>query len=73
MILVLSVLLALAVGLGAFIWTTSLTRVFDARWVEVAAVLRKPQRVLTEANIAVLHDFSQGGARMTVRLAGIRY
>jgi hypothetical protein len=141
MIWVLSVLLALAVGLGAFIWTNSLTRAFDARRVEVAAVPRDPQRVLTKADIAdlpppvrryialtgsigrpvvteitlrfeatmydapgavgmagpvmqtnrfdtperlflmrtrmkglpvaVLHDFSKGGARMTVRLAGL--
>lgn len=138
---VLAVLGVLALGLGAFIWTTSLTRAFDARRVEVAAVPRDPQRVLTKADIAdlplpvrryivltgsigrpvvteitlrfeatmydapgaagmagpvrqtnrfdtperlflmrtrmkglpvaVLHDFSKGGARMTVRLAGL--
>lgn len=134
-------LLALVVGLGGFIWTTSLTRAFEFRRVEVAAVPRAPQRVLTEADIAdlpppvrryialtgslgrpvvtevelrfeatmydapgaegmagpvvqtnrfdtperlflmssrmkglpvtVLHDFSKGGAQMTVRLAGL--
>jgi hypothetical protein len=140
MIWVLFVLLFLALGLGAFVWSTSLTRTFEARRAEVAAVPRDLQPVLTEADIAalpppvqryialtgslgrpvvteislrfeatmydapgaegmagpveqtnrfdtperlflmtsrmkglpvtVLHDFSQGGARMTVRLAG---
>ncbi len=138
---VLAVFGVLALGLGTVIWTTSLTRAFESRRVEVAAVPRDPQRVLTEADIAslpppvrryialtgsigrpvvteitlqfeatmydapgavgmtgpveqtnrfdtperlflmktrmkgltvaVLHDFSQGGARMTVRLAGM--
>jgi hypothetical protein len=54
MIWVLSVLLALAIGLGALIWTTSLTRAFESRRVELAAAPRDPQQVLTEADIAGL-------------------
>jgi len=54
MIWVLSVPLALAIVLGAFIWTSSLTRAFEARRAEVVAVPRDPQQVLTEADIAGL-------------------
>jgi hypothetical protein len=51
---VLAVLGVLALGLGTFIWATSLTRAFEFRRVEVAAVPRDPQRVLTKADIAGL-------------------
>jgi hypothetical protein len=48
------VVVALVVGLGAVVWTTSLSRAFEARKAEVVAVPRKVQPALTEADIAHL-------------------
>jgi hypothetical protein len=44
----------LIVGLGLVMWITSLSRAFEARKAEVAAVPRAAQAVLTEADIAHL-------------------
>lgn len=49
-----AILLLVAVGLGAVIWTTSLPRAFDARRAEAAAVPRAPEQLLTEDAIAHL-------------------
>ncbi|WP_136646644.1 DUF6544 family protein [Tabrizicola sp. YIM 78059] len=46
--------LVVAAGLAAYLWTTSLSRKFETRKVEVAAVPREEQAVLTEADIAHL-------------------
>jgi hypothetical protein len=51
---VFAILVALALGLGAFVWATSLGRAFEARRAEMAAVPREPQPVLTEADLAAL-------------------
>jgi hypothetical protein len=48
------VFLALIVGLGAFIWATSLSRVFAARLAEAATALPLAPAPLTEADIAAL-------------------
>lgn len=60
-----AVLIALAAGLGAFVWATSLARTFDARQAEVTAVPRDPQPVLTEADIAALPPPVQRYIRLT--------
>lgn len=54
MIWVPAILIVLAIGIGAHVWTSSLSRVFDARRAEVAAVPRAPQPILTDADIAGL-------------------
>jgi hypothetical protein len=54
MIWVPTVILLLAIGLGAFIWSTSLPRAFAARQVEAAAMPRPAESPLTLADIAHL-------------------
>lgn len=54
MVWVLSIIAILVVGIGGVIWTTSLTRAFEARRAAAMATVPPPGPVLTEGDIAHL-------------------